>query len=133
MASNLANIPESLAAQAELEHHQEPLDPVPEVEGELPMEEDGENDGPRTYAQATVNTWILELHLVREDKGWDFHITKPELGRLIFKRLLVPAGGLVSYDDSYFKKIVLELKSDVRADQLNVTQALEVRKGKYFS
>ena len=93
------------------------------------MGEDGEQGSPRTYAQAAANTWILELHLVREDKGNNYHVTKPELLRLIYKRLRVPVGGLVSYDDCHFKKIILELKAEVRADQLNVTQALEIKKG----
>ena len=119
--ANNANIAESL--HAHLENHTEPLGGGEEDE-DVPTED----TGPQSYAAAAKPTWTLEIHLYREDKSSDYNVSEEEMFHLIYKRLGVPAGGLVSIDDTPMRKILLELKTEVTAETLNITQALEIRR-----
>ena len=121
----MAQIAEDLSAQAALNGHQEPLDHL-EEDADAPNEEQLSS-----YAKVTANnsTWSLELHLFREDNGADFRVEDSQVARLAYGRLHVPEGGMISFDHTYHKKLILELKADVKAADLNITQALEVRPG----
>ena len=121
--ANNANIAESLHAQAQLENHTEPLGGGEEDDDVL-----SEDTGPQSYAAAAKPTWTLEIHLYREDKSSDYNVSEEEMFHLIYKRLGVPIGGLVSIDDTPMRKILLELKTEVTAETLNITQALQIRK-----
>ena len=123
-----AKIPESNAAQAALEHHQAPHDP--HGQGDEAMEEDQLSQlESQSYANIASNVKKLELHLTREDKSNDYTTTYKEISDLVFKRLLLPEGKLVSVDSTPFKKIIIEVDGSVDFGELNLTQALEVRKG----
>ena len=71
----------------------------------------------------------LTLYLEREDRSNDFVVSNQEAAELIFKRLNVPKGMLVSIDTTPYKKIVLELDTRVKERELNLTQALQIRPG----
>ena len=126
----MANMAESLAAEAVLRNNQEPLDHLDDIDedGEDSPMVDEERD---SYADVASGTWELTLHLYRNDKANDFIVTPIEASRLIFNRLNVPQNGLVSFDNTPYKKLYLELKREVTPQQLNITQALEVRPGLY--
>ena len=119
--ANNANTAEALDAQRQLEHHPEPL-----AEGD--EDADATNGGPQdSYARAAADTWCLELHLVRDDNGSDFRVSDEEAFRLVYKRLLVPPRGLVSFCTAPQRKLIIELKKSVQAELLNLTQVLEIR------
>ena len=113
----MAQIAEDLSAQAALNGHQEPLDHL-EEDADAPNEEQVSS-----YAKVTANnsTWSLELHLFREDNGADFRVEDTQVARLAYGRLHVPEGGMISFDHTYHKKPVLQLKADVKAENLNIT------------
>ena len=48
---------------------------------------------------------------------------------LIYKRLLLPYGKLVSVDTTFYRKIVLEIDGSVNIEDLNITHSLEAKKG----
>ena len=119
----MAQIAEELAAHAQLSEHQEPL-------GDQDIQ-DGEDGSPMqvTYSEIAAEVYSITLHLFREDKSNDFYVSYEDAYKLIFKRLMVPDGALVSIDTTSYKKIVIELKKTVNPIDLNITQALEVRPG----
>ena len=134
-----ANIAEEQAANAALNGHVAPHAPAGDG-GEAPMEEtgpdasaeDGNLNGTSTYAQIASSVKTLELHLYREDKGTDFNVNYEEISNLLYKRLLLPEGTLVSLDTTPLfikKKIIIEIDGSVDITKLNITQALEVKKG----
>ena len=133
-----ANIVEEQAAHAALEGHIAPHADDDEEGDVVPMEESdpgcnptgsNESNGIQSYAQAAANTRTLELHLYREDKGLDFSADYQEIDNLLHKRLLLPVGALISLDTTPMKKIIIEIDAAVDVSQLNITQALEVKKG----
>ena len=129
-----AKIAEDLAAEAALNDHQAPLDRNGDggAENDDPMEadappEDRNQNG--SYAQAAANVKTLDVHLYREDKGSDFNIDEQQMSDLIYKRLLLPYGKLVSVDTTFYQKIVLEIDGSVNIEDLNITHSLEAKKG----
>ena len=129
----LAKIAEELAAVAALNHHEAPHDPKGDGgDNDVAMEEETheeENHPVVSYAQAAANTKTLELHFVREDKGSDFNLDEQQMSDLIYKRLLLPKGKLVSLDTTPYRKIVLEIDGSVDIADLNITQGLEAKNG----
>ena len=134
------NIPESEAAKAALNNEeapaeQEPVasDPPTGVNGDddLDIEEIEEASGNElmSYAGAARDTYTLDLFLYREDSANNFFVTYKEVSDLVFRRLGVEAGMLVSVDTTPYKKITLELDSRVNIGNLNITQSLSVRGG----
>ena len=133
-----AKIVEEQAAHAALNGHVAPHDPTGEDGDVTSMEEGGPEataeDGnptgnPTSYAEAVAKTKTLELHLYREDKGLDFSLSIEDIDSLLYKRLRLPEGTLVSLDTTPYKKIIIEIEERVDITQLNITQALEVKKG----
>ena len=122
-----ANVVEEQAAHAALNEHQAPHGGDDDnIDIEEILEEAGRT---QSYAQAAANTKTLELHLAREDKSNDFYVSYAEAATLVFKRLNVPEGTLLAIDNTPYKKLIIELDGSVDISQLNLTQALEVRKG----
>ena len=128
------NIAESEAAKTALNNDPAPeglLDPTdaPPSDGgasgdgldDLHQEQEQPSEERLDYRQAVKDTWFLTIHLRREDKGNNFHVTYKEVSDLVFKRLGVPQekGMLHSVDTSTFKKIKLELDNMVNYGNLN--------------
>ena len=134
-----AKIVEEQAAHAALNGHVAPHYPTGEDGEVTPMDdggpeataEDGNLTGNPTqsYAEAVARTKTLELHLYQEDKGLDFSLGIEDIDSLLYKRLRLPEGTLVSLDTTPYKKINIEIDERVDITQLNITQALEVKKG----
>ena len=55
----------------------------------------------------------------RKDKGADFKVEEAHIARLH-----VLEGGMIFFDHTYHKKLVLQLKADVKAENLNITWVL---------
>ena len=112
-------------------------DAQPQVEdAEMQDDEDGDGDVEvvteqrQGYNTAARPTYTLEFHLYREDKSTDYQATGEEIKTLLKDRLGVPGPGLVwSIDTAPFRKIVVEIHNSVSMSGLNVTQALQVKKG----
>ena len=124
-----AKTAEELAAHAAINNHQAPHgdDDAMEAEGDSLALTQGENG--QSYADAVRRTKKLEIHLARVDKSNDWYVSYEEIAMLAFKRLLLPEGKLYAVDNTPFRKIVLEIDEDVDLGELNLTQALEIRKG----
>ena len=82
-----------------------------------------------TYADVASTNKTIDLYLAREDNANDYHVNYKEVADLVFKRLGVPSGMLKSVDTTPYKKIILELDGQVDIAMLNITQALQIRKG----
>ena len=134
------NISESEAAKATLSEQEAPAEePVISAPGENGANGDELDeldeiveeiqDGRMNFADAAKNTWTLDLLLYREDKANNFFVTYREVAELVFKRLGVEEGMLVSVDTSPYKKITLELDNCQQFGNLNITQSLSVRSG----
>ena len=135
----MATMSEQLDAAAVLTGNQSPLDHLEGAkdnnsDSDVELEEVTESPS-KTYVEvANTNNapWWLELHLFREDKGNDFRVEYAHGARLAYGRLHVPKGGMISIDNTACvinKKLMLQLHSWVKAENLNITQALEVRPG----
>ena len=123
-----AKTAEELAAHAALNNHQAPHDP--EGRDDDAMDDGGDADTHvQSYAQVAAQIKKLEFHLAREDKANDFYVDYAEVAQLVFKRLRLPEGKLISVDNTLYKKLVIEIDGDVDISELNLTQALEIRKG----
>ena len=125
-----ANVSEEQAAHSELNDHQAPHTGAGVGDTDLDIEEIlDEAARSQSYAQVASNTKTLELHLAREDKSNDYYVSYAEAATLVFKRLNVPEGMLMAIDNTPYKKLIIELDGSVNISQLNLTQALEVRRG----
>ena len=73
-------------------------------------------------------TQSITFTLEAEKKN-DFHVTVPEVAKLVYGRLNAPPKTLVSYDDTMYKKLTIVLKSTFRVDTINYRDGLVIRPG----
>ena len=137
------SIPESAQAMATLKSQEAPiindkeqvksaLEEMDEDSGDddsILLATDDEEDENSEEFQNSLRNKQITLYLFREDKANDYQVSFREISELVFKRLNVPDGKLVSFDTTPYKKIILELAEDVGERSLNITQSLMVRPG----
>ena len=107
----------------------------------MTMASDGESKGGdgASYARIAVGGRIdqnkrkklniLDIFLERKDESINFNLSKDELSKLLFKKMKIDQQIVIKIDTSAFKKIQVEIKSNVNAEIFCDLPTFEIRDG----
>ena len=89
-----------------------------------------------SYSNAVERTstnapYKIEIFFRKNSTESSTSLTNEQKGKLIFKKLNVPAGKLLGLDDSQRDRIVLLIAGDVQGYQLNLAQSVQAKPGLY--
>ena len=85
-----------------------------------------------SYSQALtsqVQTRWETFYLQKIDPSANYGLSNEEIAKFIFEELEVPPGKLVSYDDSNFQRLDIEVYDDVSGGLFNTTSAITIKPG----
>ena len=86
----------------------------------------------RSYSQALsteVTTRWESFYLQKIDPSVNDSLTAEEVAKFIFGKIKVPEGKLVSYDDSHFQRLDLEVHYDTPHNPFMTTTAINIKHG----
>ena len=80
-------------------------------------------------ASTPIKTRWERFYLQKVLPGVTYSLQVEEIAKFVYKSLKIPPGKLISYDDSIFQQLLLEVNDEVPQSIFNTTSAIEIKDG----